>query len=29
VQILEGIARGDRVVVEGAVLLDGELDVLL
>lgn len=29
VQILEGIAPGDEVVIEGAVLLDGELDVLL
>lgn len=29
VQILAGIKPGERVVVEGAVLLDGELDVLL
>lgn len=29
VQVLEGIDPGERVVVEGAVLLDGELDVLL
>ncbi len=29
VQVLEGIAPGERVVVEGAVLLDGELDVPL
>jgi membrane fusion protein, heavy metal efflux system len=29
VQILEGVAIGEQVVVEGAVLLDGELDVLL
>lgn len=29
VQIVEGIHPGEKVVVEGAVLLDGELDVLL
>ncbi len=29
VQIVAGIAPGERVIVEGAVLLDGELDVLL
>ena len=29
VQIAEGIAPGEHVVVQGAVLLDGELDVLL
>lgn len=29
VQIVEGVASGEHVVVEGAVLLDGELDVLL
>lgn len=29
VQVLEGIAPGERVIVDGAVLLDGELDVPL
>lgn len=29
VQIVEGVSAGEEVVVEGAVLLDGELDVLL
>lgn len=29
VEIVEGIAVGEEVVIEGAVLLDGELDVLL
>ena len=29
VQIAEGIAPGEHVIVRGAVLLDGELDVLL
>ena len=29
VQVVAGIAPGEKVIVEGAVLLDGELDVLL